>query len=180
MKINLGAGYSKYEGYLTVDNDPRTSPDFLVDLEAGNLPFTDNSIEEILAFHVLEHIGTGFFPLIQEIYRVCKDGALVFIKVPYYRSDLFSGDCGHVRTITGHQFNQFSKKNNHNSIKNNEGNSHYALQLNVDFEKVESTCMAFPEWEEKFKTMSTVDIQFATLHYWNVFYEEHILLKVIK
>ena len=180
MKINLGAGYSKYEGFLTVDNDPATSPDFLVDFETDKLPFDDNSVEQVLAFHVLEHIGKGFLPLLQEIYRVCKDQSTIFIKVPYYRSDMFSGDCGHVRAVTGQQFDQFSKKKNIESITNNEGNSHYALYLNIDFEKVESNCIPFPEWAEKFKTMTSEEIQFAKLHYWNVFWEEQIMLKVIK
>ena len=180
MKLNLGSGYSKIPGYLTVDIDPNVNPDYLLNLELDILPLNDNSVDEILAFHVLEHIGSGFFKLMQEMYRVCKDQSKIFIKVPYHRSDMFSGDLGHVRAVTGAQFSQFSKKNNKDAIDSNGGSSYYALQLSVDFELVDTIWIPFPDWEIKFKTMTKEERDFAKLHYWNVYSEEHILLKVIK
>ena len=62
MKINLGSGYKRIDGFLNIDDDPLVSPDFLCNIEKEKLPLEDNSVEEIRAHHIFEHIGAGFIP----------------------------------------------------------------------------------------------------------------------
>ena len=45
MKINLGSGYTKYPGFLNVDHDPLTNPDYLAGLEDLHLPIENNSVD---------------------------------------------------------------------------------------------------------------------------------------
>lgn len=136
LKINLGAGYDKTEGFITLDDDPNTNPDYLIDLEKDRLPFEDSSVEEVKAHHVLEHIGEGFIPLMLEIYRVCKHGAVIDIAVPNHMHETFYGDPTHKRPITVNTFYLFSKKYNKNSIEQKLSNSTLGLRYNVDFEVV--------------------------------------------
>lgn len=53
MKISLGSGTVAIEGFLRVDIDPSTCPDFVMD--AQSLTFPEKSLESIYASHVLEH-----------------------------------------------------------------------------------------------------------------------------
>ncbi|HEV7393411.1 MAG TPA: methyltransferase domain-containing protein, partial [Burkholderiales bacterium] len=95
MKLNLGCGYNKLEGYINVDSQPACAPDKVVDLEHFPWPFPDNSVDKIMMTHVLEHLGADkqtFFGIIKELYRVCKPAATVHIIVPHPRHDTFIGD----------------------------------------------------------------------------------------
>ena len=109
MKLNIGSGYKRYDDFLNVDDDPLVSPDFIVNLEEAKLPFEDNSVEEIRAYHILEHIK-NFIPLMQEFYRICKHGAVVDIIAPHHNHEVFYGDPTHVRSITVNGMYLFSKK----------------------------------------------------------------------
>jgi len=72
VKLNLGCGYRKREGYINIDNRMEVAPDLCVDVTCG-LPFEDSSVDEVLAFDFLEHIPIGkTMWVIEEIYRVLK------------------------------------------------------------------------------------------------------------
>ena len=78
MKLNLGCGYNKMDGFLNVDNQIRCQPDMIVDLEELPWPFESNSADELVLCHVLEHLGETrdiYLRIIQEIYRVCQHEA---------------------------------------------------------------------------------------------------------
>jgi predicted SAM-dependent methyltransferase len=73
-------------------------PDVVFDLETGSWPFPDNSVDKILAHHVLEHID-DLIHVMKEMYRVMRVGAKAHIRVPHPRSDYFLADPTHVRPI---------------------------------------------------------------------------------
>lgn len=136
MKINLGSGYKRIDGFLNVDDDPLVNPDFLVNIEHDKLPFEDNTVEEIRAHHILEHIGDGFIPLMQEIYRVCKHGAILDIVVPHHFHDNFYSDPTHKRPITVGGMYMFCQKTNKEHIEAYGSSSGMGLKYNVNFEMV--------------------------------------------
>ena len=136
MKLNLGSGLKRYDGFLNIDDDPLVNPDYLINLEQARFPFPDNSVEEIKAYHVLEHIGDGYIPLIQELYRICKHGALIDIVVPHHNHEVFYGDPTHRRPITVNGMYLFSKKYCDNSRQNHHSTSGLAYKYNVDFEVI--------------------------------------------
>ncbi|NPE27131.1 methyltransferase domain-containing protein [Methanococcoides sp. SA1] len=105
MKLHLGCGLDKKKGYINCDISSQVNPDKIVDLEK-RLPFKDNSIDEILANHVLEHI-VNFIPLMHEFRRVCKKGAKVKIRVPFYAAWGQYNDPTHVRSFSPFTFNYF-------------------------------------------------------------------------
>lgn len=116
IKLNLGCGNRKIEGFVNIDSRKIVNPDVVYDLEEG-LPknFKDNSVSYIYASNILEHIR-NLILLMEDIYRVCQNGATVEIYVPYYKSYHAFTDPTHVRFFTEDTFGYFSqehrKKNN--------------------------------------------------------------------
>lgn len=147
-KLNIGSGFLRYPGYLNIDIDPDCNPDYIVDLERDTLPFPDNSVTDVHIRHILEHLGNGFFWFLQELYRVCCDGAVIKIAVPHHRHDYFLNDPTHKRPITVDGLNLFSKKFNNYCKEINDGCSKLGLYYNVDFEIVNFNYNFNPKYNE--------------------------------
>lgn len=184
MKLNLGAGYTKYDGFLNVDSDYRTNPDYVVDLDKDTLPMPTNSVSEVKAFHIFEHLGAGFFKFLQELYRVCKNGAIIHVKVPHHRHDYFVGDPTHVRPITVEMMRRFSKKYNREEIDGAEngiiGTTPFALAYDVDFEIVWYDYILEPFFEEQIKGLPAEQVDIMARIYNNVIQELHFKMVVRK
>ena len=137
MKLNLGCGSQILPGYCNVDKFGE--PEFKWDLETFPWPWPDNSAEEVLLSHVLEHLGQtpqAFIAIMQELYRVCRHGAQVKVIVPHPRSDLYLSDPTHVRPVTPLMLEMFSKRMNQEWQRLGGSNTPLALQAGVDFEIV--------------------------------------------
>jgi len=94
MKVALGES-KKVEGYFTVDL--YGEPDLIHDINNG-LPFPDNSVDEIRAIHVVEHIH-DLVKLFKEMYRVCKNGAIIHIETPLWNKPESWIDITHVHHL---------------------------------------------------------------------------------
>jgi SAM-dependent methyltransferase len=71
-------------------------------------PFPDNHFDSIFARHVLEHVRReNFVGVMKEIYRVSRDGALFYIRVPYWNSESFAGDPTHWNPFCETTFRHF-------------------------------------------------------------------------
>ena len=76
MKLNLGCGKNKLDGYINIDKSAEVEPDLCHDITVG-LPFETSEIDEVRAFDILEHIPPGkVIHVINEIWRVLKPGGL--------------------------------------------------------------------------------------------------------
>lgn len=137
MKLNLGCGFNKLDGFVNVDKFDTCRPDLVMDLEVTPWQFETSAAEEVVFNHSLEHMGqeTGtFLAMIKELYRVCKPGAKVQINVPHPRHDHFLGDPTHVRVVIPDTMQMFSKKANLHWKEIHAANTPLALYLGVDFE----------------------------------------------
>lgn len=83
MKLNLGCGEFKKEGYLNVDVNPAVNPDLQYDLNQLPYPFPDNYFDIIEADHVLEHLANPFASM-REFHRILKDNGRLKLKVPHF------------------------------------------------------------------------------------------------
>jgi len=180
IRLNIGGGYKRYDGFLNCDMDPLTKPDFLMELGKDKFPIEDSSVTEVNAFHILEHIGEGFFFLMQELYRVCSDGAFINIAVPHHRHEIFFGDASHVRPITVEMMRQFSKKYNEYHIHQFNSSSGFGLRCGVDFEIIEFSFKPDAVWEKRFPSMSPEEIEEVSRNFNNVYGETFIKLVVVK
>ena len=57
MKLNLGCGGDKRPGWTNVDKYPEFAPDQVTDLEQLPWAWADDSVDEVMLRHVLEHLG---------------------------------------------------------------------------------------------------------------------------
>lgn len=96
LKLNLGSGKSKMEGFLNVDTIMFEGVDVQHDLGSGGWPWPDNSVDEIFCSHFLEHLEARervcFW---NELYRVLKPGCGGKVITPYWSSGRAYGDPTH-------------------------------------------------------------------------------------
>ncbi|MEE9444056.1 MAG: methyltransferase domain-containing protein [Cocleimonas sp.] len=107
MKLNLGCGNKKKEGFTGVDKYPCDAVDKLADL-TKELPFEDNSIEEIWLDNVIEHIQ-DIPALMTEMNRICQNKAKVTIITPHFSSADSWRDPTHIHHLSYFSMDHFEK-----------------------------------------------------------------------
>jgi hypothetical protein len=88
MKLNLGCGKRRKEGYVNIDMVELDAVDVIDDLKTLE-SIEDNSISEIVCECVLEHITNNlgeFIGIFQTFHRVLCDNGIVRIHVPHFTS----------------------------------------------------------------------------------------------
>ncbi|MBI5787923.1 MAG: methyltransferase domain-containing protein [Candidatus Schekmanbacteria bacterium] len=107
MKIlNLGCGINTIEGAIAVDINPRAMADVICDLNRFPYPFADNVFDQIYCLDILEHLDNVIKSL-EEINRIAKNNAEIYIRVPHFSSTLAYGDPTHKRAFNTESFNCF-------------------------------------------------------------------------
>ncbi len=75
LKINLGCGLDRRDGYLNIDIRTDVGADVVMNLDNIPYPFADNSADEILAKDVIEHFSfRDIDRVIKELHRILKAG----------------------------------------------------------------------------------------------------------
>lgn len=105
--IDLGCGKRKRDGYIGVDTVMSEGTDIVCNLAEG-LPFEDNSVDGIWSGFFVEHIQDTIF-LFKEIYRVCRENAIVEFQVPYYQSVTQYKDPTHKAMIMPEKLRYFTE-----------------------------------------------------------------------
>jgi len=185
LKLNLGCGFDKREGWLNADNFVECEPDQLLDIEATPWPFADNAFEHVLLKHVLEHVGAEFSvfkAVMRELYRVLAPDGLLEIYVPHVRSDTFWADPTHVRAFTPFTFEMMSKRRNRDWAARRVNATMLGLMMDVDFEPVLIEQFYSEAWQQK---VLRGEIERSALpekadQLWNVALELRVQLRAVK
>lgn len=185
LKLNLGCGSRQRPGYINVDASPVCRPDVVLDLEQTPWPWPDDAVGEVVLIHVLEHLGQQpavFLKVMQELWRVCCDGARIHIEVPHPRSDEFWGDPTHVRPITADGLALFSRRNNAEYARIGAANTPLGEYLGIDLELVASNLIPKRPWLERLQRgeISEEALRAAGDSQWNVYANYQATLQVIK
>ncbi len=107
MKLDIGCGSSKKEGFLGVDILQLSGVDVVHNLNSFPYPFEDNTVDEIWMDQVLEHLNDPV-RVVEELYRVCRPNASITIGVPYFRSFYACIDPTHKNFFGIHWFDYFN------------------------------------------------------------------------
>jgi SAM-dependent methyltransferase len=101
LRLNLGCGNDLREGYVNVDDESSnriTGGRFIQhDLTDMPWPFEDESVEEVLMWHVLEHLSDTY-RVMAEIRRILRPGGVFHGQVPFafsYNSVVHPQHCRH-------------------------------------------------------------------------------------
>ena len=83
LKLNLGCGRHKKEGYINIDikDSKGCEPDVLADCR--NLPYKKNTIDVIESYHLIEHLTKQeAIEAVQHWYNLLKPGGTLIIECP--------------------------------------------------------------------------------------------------
>ncbi len=114
MKLDLGCGKNKKEGFTGVDQYQMPGVDVVCNLGTDKWPFEDDCAEEVHCAHFLEHLTNlndkwervHFF---NELHRVMKTGAKCSLVLPHWSSNRFYGDPTHKEPFSEMGFYYLSK-----------------------------------------------------------------------
>jgi hypothetical protein len=180
MKLHLGSGDKRFEGFVNVDYDELSKPDYCLDIEKERWPFDNNSVDQVIAHHVFEHLGEGYFHVLKELYRVCEHGAMIDIVVPHHRHEHFANDPTHRRAITADGLWLFSKKYNNSCIEQGAAASRLGHYFDVDFEVLDTTNIPDPIYIPIFTGKTVEEVERYMHEHNNIIMEVNIKLVVIK
>jgi SAM-dependent methyltransferase len=107
--IDIGCGTDKLPGSVGVDANPRSHADVIHDLDVFPWPFESDSFDRARAFDVLEHVR-DFNRVVEEIHRICKADATVFVRMPFAGGFHHIGDPTHVRGASYRTFDYFDPR----------------------------------------------------------------------
>lgn len=173
VKINIACGQQKQEGFIGVDKVKTPSVDIVHDLEIFPWPFENNSVDEVMCVHYVEHTR-DLIKFMDELYRIMKSPyknekgeeikSKVTIIAPYYSSIRAWQDPTHLRAISEFTFLYFNKNwREQNKL------DHYGIACDFDFSY---GYQMDPAWV----TRSEEARVFAMKYYINVITDIHVTL----
>ena len=117
MRLNLGCGTKKLEGWINIDAVEACQPDVIHDITQP-LPYADLTADEVLAEDLLEHFDKyARYLVFYEWARVLRMGGKITIQVPNFKKIIFRyfklGFDNFVDTTFGENLWQFKIYNGH-------------------------------------------------------------------
>ena len=107
--LNLGCGKNEVKGAIGVDIYKTEITDAICNLNKHFFPFRSNTFNKIYVIDVLEHLEDVKM-VMEEIHRISKPGAEVYINVPHFSSTHAYGDFTHKHFFNTESFGFFTGK----------------------------------------------------------------------
>ena len=136
LKLNLGSGFRKHEGFVNVDVLKHVEPDVVIDLTKEAWPWEDSSVAEARFDYSLEEMGQtkdDLFFVIKQLYRVCADEARVEFAFAHPRHDRFYLNPLCTQRLSPGFFQLLSVQRNLQMIPQGQGDTCLGMMLGVDF-----------------------------------------------
>ncbi len=108
--LHLGSG-NKYDPVaVNVDVVATTNPDIVHNLDVRPWPLPNDRFSEVRAYDVIEHLD-DVVAVMEEIHRVCRDGAVVKITLPHFSCCNAFTDITHRHYFSVRSFDYFTGDN---------------------------------------------------------------------
>lgn len=175
IKLDLGCGQNKREGFFGVDIANTDDSDLVCDLAQFPWPFDDDSVEEACCSHYVEHtypVGgphDGLIAFMNEVWRICIHGAKVNIVHPYALSSRAFQDPTHTRFIPEATWFYFSA-----DWRKTNGLDHYPITADFAIDGISNG------WHDLWLSRADAARTWAAGHYWNVVSDLSVDLRAIK
>ncbi len=107
LRLNLGCNADVRPGWVNVDIADYGGNE-IIDLNSYPWPFEENSVAEVSASHVLEHLD-NFNAVVTELWRICEPDAMIDVAVPFFLSTKFYSEPDHripfgIRSFDNYEF----------------------------------------------------------------------------
>ena len=146
IKLNLGCGYVKKEGFINIDSNVNCNPDMIRDLTKG-LPYSNDSVDFIISEHTFEHFnGEDLIFIFNECHRVLKPHGKLEFAVPYGSNSYI--DPTHIQHFQPFSFNFFFIADR-NSIGSGVGGWYLPLELTISDAEIRWVFEKIPQKELK-------------------------------
>ena len=83
LRLNLGCGKRVLDGFLNLDKFPVDGRVGFLDLDVFPYPFKNDSVDEVVLSHVLEHLVDPLH-VVEECHRILKPGGVLQVDLPIH------------------------------------------------------------------------------------------------
>lgn len=167
-KLNLGCGHKKIHGFIGIDRVKTEAADLVYDLNLIPYPFVADSVIEIAADNILEHLN-DVVAVMEEIYRLCQNGAIIKISLPYYKSSGAFTDPTHKHFFTENSFQYFSPEHEY----------HFYTGARFKILKMKLLAKDFNDWRHKLRNFLPFK-KFFNFWLFNIYDEIYFELECVK
>ena len=167
LKVDIGCGDKPTLGFLSLDCLAYLEPDILCDVEEEPISLPNNSCNHIICNYMLEHVEKPL-AVMNEIWRICVNGANVMVGVPHAGWDGAYKDPTHKHFFTEDSWKYWNSRDD--SIP------HYGYECKFDLVQLE--IRLHPDFVGKNK--NDPELQFAMKHYRNVIEKIDFHLRAVK
>ena len=164
-KLNFGCGAKRYKGFYNVDIIPAKGIHQSLDFNIFPYPIKDNQFDYVLIDQVLEHC---LFPkrVLRELRRICRNNAIIEIKVPYVNSKSAYAELEHCSFFNRLSFLSLDETDK-NWDKNASGKKKFKIIQN------KSNPQRFIKW------MPTPILDFLSTFLNSIYVDLHVIVQVV-
>lgn len=144
--LDIGCSRNKTPNTVGVDIDPTSEADVIHNLNTYPYPFEENSVDQIYAKHIIEHLENPR-KFIHELHRILKPGGKVFIETPHFSCRVAYSEPEHKLFYSYFMFEEL-KKGLEMKILRHEITFHKIFR----FSGIHSLANKFPDTYERFWT----------------------------
>lgn len=143
--LDLACGGAKIRGTIGLDKTNYPGVDVVHDLDIFPYPFHRDTFDKIICSNGIEHLEKPL-EVLAEIYRICKNGALVKIDVPHFSSVNTFTDPTHKHAFSTRSFDYLVPGNGLYNLNYFKGIHFQKRKVFIEFWGYPSSIREFLEW----------------------------------